>query len=339
MPRRTMTATLLYLHEKRKPDGGVNLSVLPDGRDFLVLFASYLDRLRTSGRKFLVETANERYARIDALQLRGRSLEITAAAGHFGEAGDLVDIDTHTKLGSFTRKTSTAVETHALALVPQDTPYAIVYIERARSANGLTKALGLFEAEFANLYPELMLKTSSIVESAAWVESAALQSVRATSYHVADDKADGQASTDLGVVTHVLGPERGGDSLPKRLYGALRENTLSPNELLGISGDHEVQRVDVTMRGQVHGQSRTKTFEVHNAGSPSFRQLISDHGQSAPTMSKFRSAALDEAVEHFKSVEVDWSESDATEKWQVSDNPLVRSDLDGEQVERSSDSH
>lgn len=339
MPRRTMTATLLYLHEKRKPDNGVNLSNLPDGNDFLVLFASYLDRLRTAGKRFLIEQANERYARIDGLNLRGRSLEITAAAGHFWESGDLIDVDTLAKLGSFTRKHSTAVETHGFALVPTGIPYAILYIERARSANGLTKALGLFEEEFASKYPDLMLKTSSIVESAAWIESAELQSVRATSYHVADDKSDGQASTDLGVVTHVLGPERGGDSLPRRLYGALRENTLSPNELLGISGDHEIQRVDVTMRGQVHGQSRTKTFEVHNAGSPSFRQLISNHGEPAPTMSKFRAAALDEAVDHFRSVDVHWSESDAVKRWPDSDNPLVRSDSDGEQVERSSDSH
>lgn len=307
-----MTATRLWVHPLGDRKSSLNLSRLPGDRDLLYLFHGFAaeivpDQLRKS--------TTESLAVVKDLLPKGRTLTLEVEVGRYGEEGTITNVHTMQESARFTKDDAPLVITHGVLVVPENSPDALLFLERSMNQSGTSRVLELFIEQFHLVFPEYRLEHESIVESEAWLKSASLVRVSAHAFKKDSDRANNNAVTrkvaPIGELAHTLVPTRREKFLPRWIYEQLTSGKLKAGELLAFPEGDEPSEVEVTLQG--NGQ--TKTFVIGRERRPAISYLLSQHGEGAPGIDAVRNRALNECKDLFKRLSVDWSESSALAPW------------------------
>ncbi|QIN93632.1 hypothetical protein SEA_DUMPSTERDUDE_44 [Gordonia phage DumpsterDude] len=292
MPRRTMTVTEVWAHPvgSRKEKDRVDLTALPDGMDLLHAFYGFAADVDA---RQLLKRENESFASVVSLEEKGRAVTLAVDVGRFGERGTITDVTTMIERDRFTRTDAISVITHGIFTLPKGCTSALVFIERSGNQSGIIRVLELFQHQFRLAYPDLILETTAVVESEAWLSYASLVKVSAHRRASGSDEADNNSKrikrSEYGELAHTLVPARGERTLPRFLYDRLVAGALKPSELLDFDESDEAAHVEVTLE---HNGQR-KTFLLGHEKRPSISYLLSNHGEDEWSLERVRDYAFD----------------------------------------------
>lgn len=270
MGRRVLTVSEITFHRKYKRNGQTYAPSDLGGEDLLNIFHSWADSLNTSDthnkdRKTWVSVASvTRWApRVEVLDLR---------VGAYGEAGELVDIETGKPVGQITDNQAPTGENRALLFVPEKGESAYLLAEESTRGSAGGHLLRLFKSHFSRYTSEITMVTSTVIEGEAWAEAAELAEVEVRVEGRSADIADGP-SVHVGKVSHIARPQKR-RKFPGKLLKSLRdEQTL--RQIVSVTDLADQREVFVTLE---HG-GRQKKLLLGTEGAPAFRELLNDSNE------------------------------------------------------------
>ncbi|WP_255788089.1 hypothetical protein [Mycobacteroides abscessus] len=310
-----MTVTRLWVHPRGDRRVELKLDELPDG-NLLHLFHTFAGGVTPTQ---LLKPSNESYASVEAIEPVGQSLTLAVEVGRYGERGSITDTKTMKPKGKFGTDDALSVVTHGVLTLPRRGTSALAFLERSNNQCGVIRLIELFKEAFQLAYPQLMLETTPVVESEAWLKHADLIRVSAFRHRKDHDISDNSALTRqqpklLGELAHTLVPPRGAKLLPRWIYDRLVGGTLSAGELLGFSQDDEdATETEVTLK---YG-GKSKTFLLGRERRPSVSYPLSDHNEESLTSEQIRRFVFREemASDLYDRLGLEWTVRDTVGRW------------------------
>lgn len=270
MGRRVLTVSELTFHRKYKPQGQTYAPSDLNGEDLLDVFHSWVDSIDAADTHnkdtqtwVSVASATRWAPRVEVLDLR---------VGAYGEAGELVDIDTGAQVGRIEDNQAPTGENRALLFVPEHGDSAYFLAEESTRGSAGGHILRLFKKHFSQYTSEITMMTSTVTEGETWAEAAELTEVEVRVEGKSTDVADG-LSVQVGKVSHIARPEKR-HRFPGKLIKSLNdERTL--RRIVAMPDLPDEHDVFVTL---VHG-GRTKKLLLGTEGAPAIRELLNDSGE------------------------------------------------------------
>lgn len=272
MGRRVLTVSELTFHQKYKRNPPSYAPADLNGEDLLDIFHEWAVGLDVSmthnkQRQTWVNVAMaERYSpRVLVLDLR---------VGSYGEAGELVDIDTGALVGRIEDNQAPTGENRALLFVPEQGEQAYFLSEESSRGSAGGHILRLFKKHFSSYTDQITMYTSTVTEGDAWAEAARLTEVEVRVEGKSADMADG-LNVRVGKISHIAKPERRG-VFPGKLLGNLQEEE-SLRRIVAVPNLPADREVFVTMERD----GRKKKFQLGAEGAPAIREVLNDSGEDA----------------------------------------------------------
>lgn len=267
MGRRVLTVSELTFHQKRKPKERTYAPSDLNDEDLLDIFHDWVVRLapadtHNKDRQTWVSVASATRCapRVELVDLR---------VGAYGEAGELVDIDTGAPVGKIEDNQAPTGENRALLFVPETGESAFFLAEESTRGSAGGHILRLFRTHFSHYTSEITMVTSTVTEGEAWAEAAELTEVEVRVEGKSADLADGPR-VQVGRVSHIARPEKK-HRFPGGLLKSLKdEQTL--RRIVSVPDLEEDHEVFVTLIRD----GRTKKFQLGTEGAPSIREVLND---------------------------------------------------------------
>lgn len=308
MPRRSFTVMHLQCHQRHYPARKFDLADLPDHADLLHRVHGLVHNV---DRSRLRRDERERYAAIDAVAPKGRTLLITMSVGDYGAQGTTTNVNTHQITHRHDAEEAHTLPARLLLAVPQRGASALLFNEHVGQRSPGSDLVELLRLAFRENYPDVTLSCENLVRGNAWLEHGQLEEVSAVLHDWSADIADSGEARPIGNLHHTLRPPKGQRFLPATLWERLRTRQLRRGALLGLREGEEPE--EVTVRLENEGQQ--KTFVLGRERTPAIRYLMSDYGEPALSSEEFREVCLEQALELFRSVGADWQTSWCSGEW------------------------
>ncbi|WP_315209747.1 hypothetical protein [Actinomyces massiliensis] len=265
MGRRVLTVYELSFHEKRKRKPASFAPANLDGEDLLDVFQTWVEGLTTA------ETHNEDrqtwVSVADVLRYAPRVLLLDLRVGAYGEAGELVDVDTGEPVGTIKDNQAPTGSNRALLFVPETGERAYFLSEESSRGQAGGRIRDLFRSHFSSYTEKATMVMTAVTEGEVWAEAAELTEVEVRVEGKSVDVADGP-HVQVGKVSYIARPERR-KRFPGKLLKRLKdEKTLK--RIVAVKDLPEERTVRVTMEHD----GRTKKFELGTKGAPAIRELL-----------------------------------------------------------------
>ena len=273
MGRRVSTVYELSFHQKRKRNPSSFAPADLDGEDLLEIFESWVKNLTTA------ETHNEGrqtwVSVYDVSRYASRVLLLDLRVGAYGEAGELVDVDTGEPVGTIADNHAPTGSNRSLLFVPEMGERAYFLSEESSRGQAGGRIRELFCSHFSNYTDKVTMVMTAVTESEVWAKAAELTEVEVRLEGKSVDVAEGP-HVEVGKVSHVARPQRG-KRFPRKLLKDLKhEQTLK--RIVAVENLPEDRTVLVTMTHD----GRTKKFELGTEGAPAIRELL--NGATEPPL-------------------------------------------------------
>ena len=272
MGRRVLTVYELSFHEKRKRKPASFAPADLDGEDLLDIFQTWVVDLSSAethneDRQTWVSVAHtSRYA--------PRVLLLELHVGTYGEAGDLVDVDTGNPVGNIADNQAPTGSNRALLYVPETGERAYFLSEESSRGRAGGRIRDLFRSHFSRYTDKVTMVMTPVTEAELWAEAAKLTEVEVRVEGKSIDVADGP-HVQVGKLSYIARPERK-KRFPSKLLKHLKdEKTLK--RIVAVEDLPEDRRVWVTMEHD----GRTKKFELGTEGAPAIREVLNEAKDSA----------------------------------------------------------
>lgn len=272
MGRRVLTVYELSFHEKRKRKPASFAPADLDGEDLLDIFQTWVVGLSSAethneDRQTWVSVAHtSRYA--------PRVLLLELHVGTYGEAGDLVDVDTGKPVGNIADNQAPTGSNRALLYVPETGERAYFLSEESSRGRAGGRIRDLFRSHFSRYTDKVTMVMTPVTEAELWAEAAKLTEVEVRVEGKSIDVADGP-HVQVGKLSYIARPERK-KRFPSKLLKHLEdEKTLK--RIIAVEDLPEDRRVWVTMEHD----GRTKKFELGTEGAPAIREVLNEAKDSA----------------------------------------------------------
>lgn len=272
MGRRVLTVYELSFHEKRKRKPASFAPADLDGEDLLDIFQTWVVGLSSAethneDRQTWVSVAHtSRYA--------PRVLLLELHVGTYGEAGDLVDVDTGNPVGNIADNQAPTGSNRALLYVPETGERAYFLSEESSRGRAGGRIRDLFRSHFSRYTDKVTMVMTPVTEAELWTEAAKLTEVEVRVEGKSIDVADGP-HVQVGKLSYIARPERK-KRFPSKLLKHLEdEKTLK--RIVAVEDLPEDRRVWVTMEHD----GRTKKFELGTEGAPAIREVLNEAKDSA----------------------------------------------------------
>lgn len=272
MGRRVLTVYELRFHEKRKRKPASFAPADLDGEDLLDIFQTWVVGLSSAethneDRQTWVSVAHtSRYA--------PRVLLLELHVGTYGEAGDLVDVDTGNPVGNIADNQAPTGSNRALLYVPETGERAYFLSEESSRGRAGGRIRDLFRSHFSRYTDKVTMVMTPVTEAELWAEAAKLTEVEVRVEGKSIDVADGP-HVQVGKLSYIARPERK-KRFPSKLLKHLKdEKTLK--RIIAVEDLPEDRRVWVTMEHD----GRTKKFELGTEGAPAIREVLNEAKDSA----------------------------------------------------------
>lgn len=270
MGRRVLTVSEMTFHKKRKPDEQTFAPSDLNGEDLLDVFHTWVSALDVGDthdkqRQTWVSVASaDRWApRVELVDLR---------VGAYGEAGELVDIDTGDPIGRIEDNQAPTGENRALLFVPDKGETAFFLSEESSRGSAGGRILRLFKTHFSHYTSEITMVTKTVTEGEAWAEAADVTEVEVRVEGKSADLADG-SSVKVGKVSHIARPEKRHRFPGKILKSLSDEKAL--RRIVAVEELSEDRDIYVTLERE----GRTKKFLLGTEGAaPAIREVLNDAG-------------------------------------------------------------
>lgn len=304
MPRHSAHAIRFHYCEKRKRDApSLYLNALPDSSDFLDLACEAWDHIQRRD-----ETTERSFDTLPA-QRSGRVALFKGRVGHYGAPAQIRDVNTGEV--HFNHEGNLANEPEVrlvLAVPPSDCVSAYMIVEEIKEGTLKKPYLDALDSLWRERYPQHTLKTTNVVESEAWLETASLAELNVIYLDQQGDLADGENTQIIGQIHSTLRPSKG-KLLPRKAYDIVRDNPHLAGKLIGHATDELPDSVTVKMRGQ---DGREKTFAIDNERPPMARWLFSDAGEPSLDDAQHIDRCLDEVRDLLRREGQEWDT-----RWQM----------------------
>ena len=265
MGRRVLTVYELSFHEKRKHKPASFAPADLNGEDLLDVFQDWVAGLTTA------ETHNEDrqtwVSVADASRYAPRVLLLDLRVGAYGEAGELVDVDTGEPVGTIADNQAPTGSNRALLFVPETGERAYFLSEESSRGQAGGRIRDLFRSYFSNYTDKATMVMTAVTEGEIWAEAAKLKEVEVRVEGKSVDVADGR-HVQVGKVSYVARPERQKWFPGKLLKGLKDEKILK--RIVAVEDLPKDRTVWVTMEHD----GRTKKFELGTEGAPAIRELL-----------------------------------------------------------------
>lgn len=272
MGRRVLTVYEMSFHEKRKRNPATFAPANLDGEDLLTLFESWAKGLTTadtlnSKRQTWVSVA-------EVSQCAPRVLLLELQVGVFGEAGELIDIDTGKQVGVIENNQAPTGSNRALLFVPKTGEHAYFLSEESSRGQAGGRIRELFKSHFSHYTDKVTMSMLPVTEGEVWTEAAKLTEVEVRVEGKSVDVADG-SHIQVGKVSYVARPERR-HRFPGQLLKKLNNEKVL-KRIVSVEDLPEDPNVWVTMEYE----GRTKKFELGTEGAPAIRELLNSASEPA----------------------------------------------------------
>ena len=176
MGRRVLTVYELSFHEKRKRKPASFAPADLDGEDLLNIFQTWVAGLTTA------ETHNEgrqTWVSVDDVSLYApRVLLLDLRIGAYGEAGELVDVDTGEPVGTIADNQAPTGSNRALLFVPETGERAYFLSEESSRGQAGGRIRELFCSYFSRYTDKVTMVMTAVTESEVWAKAAELTARR-----------------------------------------------------------------------------------------------------------------------------------------------------------------
>ncbi|QWW19960.1 hypothetical protein I6B53_02275 [Schaalia sp. 19OD2882] len=273
MGRRVLTVYELSFHEKFKHKPASFAPADLDGEDLLDIFETWVASLTPANthnedRQTWVSIA-------DASRYAPRVLLLDLHVGAYGEAGELVDVDTGEPVGTIDDNHAPTGSNRALLFVPETGERAYFLSEESSRGQAGGRIRELFRSYFSKYTDKITMVMSAVTEGEVWAEAAHLTEVEVRVEGRSVDVADGP-DVKVGRVSYVARPER-----RKRFPGKLLKRLKDEKVLKRIIAVDDLPQ-DRTIWVTMEHDGRTKKFELGTEGAPAIRELL--NAPSEPTL-------------------------------------------------------
>lgn len=265
MGRRVLTVYELSFHQKRKRKPACFAPANLNGEDLLDVFETWVAGLTTA------ETHNEhRQTWVSVAHVSRyapRVLLLDLHVGSYGEAGNLVDIDTGEPVGTIEDNQAPTGSNRALLFVPETGEQAYFLSEESSRGQAGGRIRELFRSYFSNYTDNVTMIMTAVTEGEVWTEAAELTEVEIRVEGKSVDVADG-LDVQVGKVSYVARPER-----RKRFPGKLLKDLKDEKFLKRIVAVKDLPK-DRTVWVTMEHDGRIKKFELGTEGAPTIRELL-----------------------------------------------------------------
>ena len=201
------------------------------------------------------------------LRYAPRVLLLDLRVGAYGEAGELVDVDTGEPVGTIKDNQAPTGSNRALLFVPETGERAYFLSEESSRGQAGGRIRDLFRSHFSSYTEKATMVMTAVTEGEVWAEAAELTEVEVRVEGKSVDVADGP-HVQVGKVSYIARPERR-KRFPGKLLKRLKdEKTLK--RIVAVKDLPEERTVRVTMEHD----GRTKKFELGTKGAPAIRELL-----------------------------------------------------------------
>lgn len=273
MGRRVLTIYELSFHQKRKRNPSSFAPADLDGEDLLEVFETWVTNLTTA------ETHNEgrqTWVSVNDVSLYApRVLLLDLRVGAYGEAGELVDVDTGEPVRTIADNEAPTGSNRALLFVPKTGEQAYFLSEESSRGQAGGRIRELFRSYFSSYTDKVTMVMTAVTESEVWAEAAELTEVEVRVEGKSVDVADGP-HVKVGKVSHVARPQRG-ERFSRNLLKNLKHEQIL-KRIVAVNDLPEDRTVWLTMEHN----GRTKKFELGTEGAPAIRELL--NGATEPTL-------------------------------------------------------
>ena len=267
MGRRVLTIYELSFHQKRKHNPSSFAPADLNGEDLLDIFQTWVKNLTTQ------ETHNEgrqTWVSVDDVSLYApRVLLLDLRVGAYGEAGELVDVDTGEPVGTIADNQAPTGSNRALLFVPETGERAYFLSEESSRGQAGGRIRELFRSYFSRYTDKVTMVMSAVTESEVWAEAAELTEVEVRMEGKSVDVADGP-HVKVGKLSYIARPER-----RKRFPGKLLKGLKDEKILKRIVAIEDLPE-DRTVWETMEHDGRTKKFELGAEGAPVIREVLNE---------------------------------------------------------------
>ena len=270
MGRRVLTAYELNFHERNKHNPATYPPADLAGKDLADLFEDWAKQLETKdtlneSRQTWVSVAGvSRYA--------PRVVLLVLTVGAYGEAGELVDIDTAKSVGSIEENHAPTGTNRALLFIPERGERAYFFSEESSRGHAGGRIRELFRLYFRETMTTVTMETRPVFESEVWATAAELTEVEVRAEGRSVDIADGITVTP-GKVSHIVRPQRG-----KRFPLSLLKRLEDERTLKRVIAVDELP-TDRTVWVTLERDRRRKKFQLGADGTPPIRELLNESSE------------------------------------------------------------
>ncbi|WP_455952660.1 hypothetical protein [Arcanobacterium haemolyticum] len=271
MGRRVLTVYELSFHEKHKRNPASFAPSNLNGKDLLVVFHDWVKGLTAKDTQ---DEHRQTWVKVDSVSFYApRVLLLDLHVGAYGEAGELVDVNTGQQVGTIKANQAPTGSNRALLFVPETGEYAYFLSEESSRGQAGGRIRELFRSYFSGCNNKATMVMTAVTESEVWAEAAQLTEVEVRVEGKSVDVADG-SNVQVGKVSYVARPERQKWFPGKLLKGLENEKVLK--RIVAVEDLPEDRTVLVTMKRD----GRTKKFELGTEGAPSIRELLNSASES-----------------------------------------------------------
>lgn len=267
MGRRVLTVYELSFHQKRKQKASSYAPADLDGKDLLEIFETWAKNLTTA------DTHNEgqqTWVSVDDVSLYApRVLLLDLRVGAYGEAGELVDVDTGEPVGTIADNQAPTGSNRALLFVPETGERAYFLSEESSRGQAGGRIRVLFRSYFSHYTDKVTMVMAAVTESEVWAEAAELTEVEVRMEGKSVDVADGP-HIEVGKLSYIARPRRK-HIFSKDLLTSLK-NEQNLKRIVLVNDLPEERTVWVTMKHN----GRTKKFELGTEAAPAIREVLNE---------------------------------------------------------------
>ncbi|HSY16156.1 MAG TPA: hypothetical protein VK816_09230 [Jatrophihabitantaceae bacterium] len=298
------------MYERRHRGEVKNLSEIGPGKQKLVtLFYGYVQAMQEDPDRFRDEAAR-RYVPITRVEPTSQILIVEAEPGFYGLGGSTRDAMTHEKQRDHEPGDSPGTPVRLLLAQAPDANTALMFVERVGGSSAGSDLMEGFEDAFKAQFADLNIDFEPMIESSAWLATAALDRVTVVDRNYSRDVGEGDTETKvIGTIEHVLKPPQGVRTFTRRLLAGLTNGSILPEQLVNLAFDDAAEddlpdNVETesatgkpgsdnrTVKVRVVGEDgKSKTYVLGRPRTPSVAYDFGDHG-SQPSDPIFRDACV-----------------------------------------------
>lgn len=237
------------------------------------------------------------YCHVQKVGVQGRSISFVARVGSCGESGEIIETSTNQTMMAHGGDLANVVHQRVTISVPKAAQMVVMVVENLSDySSTLGSALTrLIRDEWNQRLNAWTLDVETVVRADEWLESAEVGAINAVVYQPSRTGDNDSEPIPGGELRAQFLPPKGNAFFSRRILPRVENSRDYAQHLLGLSDPPD--KVTVTMTDGV--QQRTYNIDGE-AFTPAFREIITDHGETALTDEEFLQTARKLTVQLLK---------------------------------------